>query len=57
MQFDNFWYVVAQSTQLTPQKILSRQILGEWLAVFRGKDGQPVALQDRCLHRNSRLSF
>ncbi len=57
MQFDNFWYVVAQSRQLTPQKILSRQILGEWLAVFRGKDGQPVALQDRCLHRNSRLSF
>ena len=31
-------------------------MLGEWLAVFRGDDGKPVALRDRCMHRNSRLS-
>jgi phenylpropionate dioxygenase-like ring-hydroxylating dioxygenase large terminal subunit len=56
MQLTDFWYIVALSEQLQPHKVLSRTILGEWLAIFRSKDGQPVALQDRCLHRNSRLS-
>lgn len=57
MQFENFWYIIAQSEQLTSETVLSRQVLGEWLAVFRGINGQPVALQDCCTHRNSRLSF
>lgn len=56
MRFEDFWYVVAQSKELKPQQVLSRQVLGEWLAVFRGQNGQPVALQDRCIHRHSRLS-
>ena len=56
MKFEDFWYVVALSNQLKPNTVLSRTILGEWLAVFRGEDGKPVALQDRCIHRNSRLS-
>jgi phenylpropionate dioxygenase-like ring-hydroxylating dioxygenase large terminal subunit len=56
MKFADFWYVVAFSNQLKPNQVLSRTILGEWLAVFRGKDGKPVALQDRCIHRNTRLS-
>ena len=56
MKFEDFWYVVALSEQLKPDKVLSRQVLGEWLAIFRDKNGQPIALQDRCTHRNSRLS-
>ncbi|MBV6623475.1 MAG: aromatic ring-hydroxylating dioxygenase subunit alpha [Rivularia sp. (in: Bacteria)] len=56
MKFEDFWYVVAWSNQLKPNKVLSRTILGEWLAIFRGEDGKPVALRDRCIHRNSRLS-
>ena len=56
MKLEDFWYVVALSNQLKPNKVLSRTILGEWLAVFRGEDGKPVALQDRCIHRNTRLS-
>lgn len=56
MQFAYFWYIVALSEQLQPNKVLPRTVLGEWLAIFRGEDGQPVALRDRCLHRNSRLS-
>ncbi len=56
MKFEDFWYIVALSNQLKPNKVLSRTILGEWLVVFRGEDGKPVALQDRCIHRNSRLS-
>lgn len=56
MKFENFWYVVAQSKQLKSNQVLSCQVLGEWLAVFWSKNGQAVALQDRCVHRNSRLS-
>ena len=55
MNFTDFWYIVAQSSQLT-NTVLERTLLGEWLAVFRGDDGKPVALRDRCMHRNSRLS-
>ncbi|MBD2359358.1 aromatic ring-hydroxylating dioxygenase subunit alpha [Tolypothrix sp. FACHB-123] len=56
MQFADFWYIVALSEQLRPNKVLARSLLGEWLAIFRDEDGQAVALRDRCLHRNSRLS-
>ena len=56
MQFADFWYIVALSDQLQPNTVLARSLLGEWLAIFRGEDGQAVALRDRCLHRSSRLS-
>jgi phenylpropionate dioxygenase-like ring-hydroxylating dioxygenase large terminal subunit len=56
MKFENFWYVVAQSEELPPNKVLARQLLGEWLAIFRDVKGQAIALQDRCVHRNGRLS-
>ena len=56
MQFEDFWYIVAQSNQLRPNQVLSRMVLGEWLVVFRGDKGQPVVLRDRCIHRHSRLS-
>ena len=56
MKFDDFWYVVTLSKQLNKNTVLQRQVLDEWLVVFRGDDGKPVALQDRCIHRNSRLS-
>jgi len=56
MNVSNFWYVVALSEQLTATSVLSRTVLDEWLVVFRDRQGKPVALQDRCLHRNSRLS-
>jgi len=56
MEFRDFWYVVAESRELKPGKVLARKILGEWLAVFRDEDGNPVALQDRCKHRSMQLS-
>ena len=56
MQFEDFWYIVALSNQLKPNTVLARSLLGEWLAIFRGENGQAVALRDRCLHRSSRLS-
>jgi phenylpropionate dioxygenase-like ring-hydroxylating dioxygenase large terminal subunit len=56
MQFEDFWYIVAHSQQLKPDRVLSRTVLGEWLVIFRDEQGKPVALRDRCIHRNSRLS-
>jgi phenylpropionate dioxygenase-like ring-hydroxylating dioxygenase large terminal subunit len=56
MRLDDFWYVVAESRELTAERPLSRQVLGERLAVFRGADGTPAALQDRCMHRAGALS-
>lgn len=56
MKFEDFWYVVALSEQLKPNAVLSRTVLGEWLAVFREENGEAVVLRDRCMHRNSRLS-
>ena len=56
IQFEDFWYVVALSKQLKPNTVLQRTVLDEWLVIFRDTNGQPVALRDRCLHRNTRLS-
>lgn len=56
MRPEDFWYVVAESHELRGERALSRRVLGEWLAIFRGADGRPAALQDRCKHRNGRLS-
>ncbi|CAN1209529.1 Phenoxybenzoate dioxygenase [Tumidithrix helvetica PCC 7403] len=56
MGFEDFWYIVALSDRLRPNTVLARIILDEWLVIFRDKDGQAVALRDRCLHRHSRLS-
>ncbi len=56
MKFADFWYVVALSEQLTEKALLARVVLDEWLVIFRDAQGAAVALQDRCLHRNSRLS-
>jgi phenylpropionate dioxygenase-like ring-hydroxylating dioxygenase large terminal subunit len=56
MKFEDFWYIVALSKQIPPNKVLQRTVLGEWLAIFRDEHGKAVALRDRCTHRNSRLS-
>lgn len=50
----NHWYAAAKSEELT-NKPLGRIVLGEMLVLFR-VFGQPVALLDRCLHRNALLS-
>lgn len=56
MKFTDFWYIVALSQELQTNTVLARTILDEWLVIFRDIDGRPVALQDRCIHRNNRLS-
>jgi vanillate O-demethylase monooxygenase subunit len=49
------WYVAAYSTELT-EGLLGRTICGEPVALYRTPEGQPVALADRCVHRQYRLS-
>ncbi|HEX2042198.1 MAG TPA: aromatic ring-hydroxylating dioxygenase subunit alpha [Acidimicrobiales bacterium] len=50
------WYVACLSRELggTP---LARTVLGTPMALFRRADGRPVALVDRCPHRNVPLSL
>ena len=50
------WYVLCESRELRDQP-LSRTLFGEPLVLFRSVDGQPVALHDRCPHRNVPLSL
>ena len=56
MPFDDYWYVVAESRELTGSRVLARSVLDERLACFRGANGTPAVLRDRCLHRNAPLS-
>ena len=56
MKREDFWYIIAESHELKPNQVISRTILGEWLAIFRGKDGKVSALQDKCLHRSAQIS-
>ncbi len=51
-----FWYVVAESGELTSEAVVARQILDRWLACFRDAQGRAVIAEDRCLHRCARLS-
>lgn len=56
MNLNDFWYVVALSRDLKANQPIARTVLDEWLVIFRDENGQAVALRDRCVHRNSRLS-
>jgi vanillate O-demethylase monooxygenase subunit len=51
-----YWYVAALSSELE-NKPLSRQILGEHVAIYRTESGEVVALADRCPHRGYPLSL
>ncbi len=52
----NYWYIIAESKELKKNQVLARQLLDEWLVVFRGQDNKPCVMRDKCLHRCARLS-
>ena len=56
MSTKNFWYIACLADDLRPGKTRPVEILGMHLALFRDQSGEPVALEDRCLHRNAQLS-
>ncbi len=52
----NHWYVAAWSDELNNDVPLERWILGEPVALYRDNEGNPVALEGRCPHRNYPLA-
>lgn len=50
------WYIACASAQLGARP-LAAQVLGHALALFRGAEGRPHALRDRCCHRGVKLSL
>jgi phenylpropionate dioxygenase-like ring-hydroxylating dioxygenase large terminal subunit len=50
------WYAACTSAELCAKKPLGRVIMEEMIVLFRNLKGEPVALLDRCLHRNALLS-
>lgn len=56
MSFERYWYIIAESHELSPHNLLARRVLDERLVCFRDSHGKPTVLRDRCLHRNAPLS-
>jgi phenylpropionate dioxygenase-like ring-hydroxylating dioxygenase large terminal subunit len=52
----NAWYVAGWDHELT-REMRRRVILDEPVLLFRTTDGAPVALEDRCCHRQAPLSM
>lgn len=53
----NQWYIVCFEQELDNQNIIRRKIAGEDVVVFRTASGKVAVLEDRCCHRNVRLSL
>lgn len=51
----NYWYVVAESTDIAPGPLAVR-LLGDDVVIWRAGDGSLVAAPDRCTHREAPLS-
>lgn len=56
MFLKNCWYVAAWGHEVKRLELMRRILLGEPVALYRGADGRPVALEDRCCHRHAPLS-
>lgn len=50
------WYVAAYSDELVAGSPRAVTLLEDPIVLFRGKDGAPIALEDRCVHRSLPLS-
>lgn len=52
------WYIACTTHELrdSQHRTIARMVLGIPLVLFRGSQGQPIALMDRCPHRNVPLS-
>lgn len=56
MSLQNYWYIACESRELK-SKPIARTLFEKDLVFYRGRDGAPVALLDRCAHRNMALSL
>lgn len=53
----DYWYPVARSEKLRRGEVLGTRFWGRPIAVFRDETGRPSALEDRCAHRQLKLSL
>jgi phenylpropionate dioxygenase-like ring-hydroxylating dioxygenase large terminal subunit len=51
------WYVLAMSDEVRAGAVVARTLYDTPIVLFRGPDGAPIALLDRCPHRNVPLSL
>ncbi len=49
------WYIVCRGLDLK-KRAMAVSLFERHMVLFRGKDGKAAALEDRCLHRNAKLS-
>ncbi len=52
----NSWYMAAWSDSIAPGEVIGRILLDEPVALFRDREGNVGAVQDRCPHRFAPLS-
>lgn len=50
------WYVFCSSRDLTARSVVARTVFGRRFVAFRGPDGEPGVIRDRCVHRGMPLS-
>jgi phenylpropionate dioxygenase-like ring-hydroxylating dioxygenase large terminal subunit len=53
----NAWYAAARSAEIEQGRMLPRFLLGDPVVMYRTGDGDPVAMVDRCIHRQMPLSM
>jgi phenylpropionate dioxygenase-like ring-hydroxylating dioxygenase large terminal subunit len=56
MQLFDTWYAVALASSLGPEQPLGVQLHGQRFALWRDRQGRPVAVLDRCPHKGASLS-
>ena len=52
----NHWYVVARCSEVRVNQIISASLWGVDVAIYRDSNNKVFSLEDRCPHRNVRLS-
>ena len=53
----NYWYPLEWSDRLAPGDTAETMFWGESIALFRGEDGRARALENRCAHRQIKLTL
>jgi phenylpropionate dioxygenase-like ring-hydroxylating dioxygenase large terminal subunit len=52
----NYWYLICPASEVKDQ-IITKTFHGQKIIIFRDKEGNLSALEDRCCHRNVQLSL
>ena len=53
----DYWYPVEKSENLKPGKVIETKFWGRSIAVYRDHSGKVQAIEDRCAHRQLKLSM